>query len=461
VNGAAARAGALAPWLARLGAIDDLVAARSRVVVACSGGADSLALLALACASGLDPLAVYVDHGLRAGSAHDAVVVRDAAARLGAAVDVSRVQVAHGPNLEARARDARYGALDAARVVHSARAVLVGHTLDDQAETVLLNVLRGGATSGLAGMAPERGTLRRPMLRLRRAETAEICRRLGLAPVADAMNHDVRYRRVWLRREVIPRLEAAAGRDLRPVLARQADVARDEAALLDRLAADAASEVGDPPSARRLLDLDPALARRVVRRWLGPRPPSLARVEGVLEVAHGARRAAGLGDGRRVERAGGRLSVVVTGASTTPATRATPALAPVPVALPGRAERGEHVLDAWVEHAAPARWPDGRSTAVLDAEAVGSSAVLRAVAPGDRVQPLGLGGSKPVREVLAEAGVPAANRAGQLVLAAGDDAAAPAGSPLWVVGYRIDHRVRVTSRTRAFLWITVHAGGSA
>jgi tRNA(Ile)-lysidine synthetase-like protein len=177
-------------------------------------------------------------------------------------------------------------------------------------------------------------------------------------------------------------------------------------------------------------------------------------VESVLDVARGVRRAVDLGDGRRVERARGRLSLVATGG-------AAPPLEPVRVAFPGRAEHRGHVLESWLERVAPARWPDGRSTVVLDADAVGSFATLRTVAPGDRLRPFGLRGSKPVVEVLAEAGVPATARGAQLVLTAGDDAVRPAGSPIWVVGYRIDHRVRVTSRTRAFLWISVHADGSA
>src|SRR5438034_10859191 len=168
----------LASWRAPFAdAVRDL---RAPVVAGCSGGADSLALLALAVDAGLAPVAVHVDHGLRDGSAAEATHVRAVAERLGASFRAASVSVAPGANLEARARDARYAALDDVRAEVRAEVVLVGHTADDQAETVLLNVLRGAAASGLAGMAPRHGSVVRPLLRYRRAETRPICAALAL-----------------------------------------------------------------------------------------------------------------------------------------------------------------------------------------------------------------------------------------------------------------------------------------
>jgi tRNA(Ile)-lysidine synthetase-like protein len=112
---------------------------------------------------------------------------------------------------------------------------------------------------------------------------------------------------------------------------------------------------------------------------------------------------------------------------------------------------------AWVERAAPVRWPDGRWTAVVDADLVGGRAVLRPAAAGERFVPLGLPGHKSVATALAEAGVPPAERAGHPILAA--TGPEPDGTPLWVLGYRIDDRVRVSAGTRRFLWLTVEAGG--
>jgi tRNA(Ile)-lysidine synthase len=263
-----------------------------------SGSADSLALLVLAAEAGCRVSAIRVDPGLRAGAGAEAEVVRAAAERVGAGVRGRRVHVDPGPALEARARAARYAALP--------DATLTGHTADDQAETVLLNLLRGAALDGLAGMDPGR----RPLRRLRRSETRALCADLGLAPVADPSNDDPAFRRNRVRHELLPLLGDIAARDVVPVLARQADLARADAALLDELAAEL-----DPTDARALVAAPPALARRAVRRWLrasGPggherHPPDAAAVERVLSVARGEAVACELAGGWRVARTAGRL----------------------------------------------------------------------------------------------------------------------------------------------------------
>ena len=436
---------AVVPWLARMSSIDDL-GPGTRVVVGCSGGADSLALLALARARDLDVVAAYVDHGLRSGTEHDARVVRHAAAEVGAESRVAEVAIDASANLEARARDARYRALERVADAVRSEAILVGHTTDDQAETVLLATLRGSGTSGLAGMPAVRGRLRRPLLGLRRAETHEICARLQWAPVRDPMNDDSHYRRVWLRREVMPHLVRGSQRDLVEVLARQAALLRDDDDLLDTLAAEHA-----PEDARALVALPRALARRVVRQWIGPPPPASATVDAVLEVARGERRAVELPGGRRIERVGARLHLLPEVAG--------PADARVPVsmalAVPGRTRFGSIAIETWIEEAPPVAWPDGRTCAVADADRVGDGATVRSARPGERFRPLGNSGSKLVRDALVEAGVPRSLRAGAPIVSAGSDAAVSADCPLWVVGYRIDDRVRVTARTRRYVWMSV------
>jgi len=413
-------------------ALDDL-GPGAPVVVGCSGGADSLALLALACERDLDVHAVYVDHGLRPGTGHDVATVTAAAARFGARMWVERVDVGLGPNLEARARAARYAALERVRSHVGGAAILVAHTRDDQAETVLLQMLRGAGSTGLAGMAPERGTVRRPLLGARRRETHELCARLGLAPVHDPMNDELHHRRVWLRREVIPQLERGAQRDLVEVLARQAEVLRDDDELLETLV-----DGYEPEDAAALAALPRALARRIVRRWLStPSSPSVATVERVLAVARGDARAAELPGGERIERVRGRL-VRVAGAE--------PVGAPVSLAVPGHARFAGIRIDAWVENGPPAAWPDGRERAVCDADRVPATVVVRAAVPGERFRPLGRSGSKSMRDALAEAGVAVGRRATAPVVAGTE--------PIWVVGYRIDHRVRVTTGTRRFLWLS-------
>ena len=256
------------------------------VTCAVSGGADSLALLVLAVAAGCDFTAIHVDHGLRPGSAQEADVVRDAATKLGAQFRAERVDVASGPNLEARARAARYAVLPP--------DVLTGHTADDQAETALLNLLRGAGLDGLAGMRPEG----HPILALRRTETEAVCRAEGLMPVSDPTNADPAHRRNRVRHELLPLLNDIAARDVVPVLARQAALLRDEADALDRLAGEL-----DPTDASALAAAPAAVARRAVRRWLAEEhPPDAATVERVLEVARNQAKAADVGQGRRVAR---------------------------------------------------------------------------------------------------------------------------------------------------------------
>jgi tRNA(Ile)-lysidine synthase len=279
----------------------------TEVDCAVSGGADSLALLVLAAAAGCRVTAVHVDHCLRPGSAAEADVVRAAADRFGARFSAVRAPVEPGPNLEARARAARLGALPP--------GALTGHTADDQAETVLLNLLRGAGLAGLAGMGPER----HPILGLRRSETAALCAALGLDPVVDPSNADPAVRRNRVRAEVLPLLADVAGRDVVPLLARTAALVREDAAWLA-----AAAGPLDPTDARALAAAPLPLARAAVRAWLrqdaGERhPPDAAAVDRVLAVARGEARAAEVGGGRRVARTAGRLRLA--GDLTPPARR--------------------------------------------------------------------------------------------------------------------------------------------
>ena len=270
--------------------------AGTSVTCAVSGGADSLALLVLAAAAGCAPTAVHVDHGLRPGSADEYAVVRDTADRLGVASRSVRVEITHGPNLEARARAARFAVLPA--------DVLTGHTADDQAETVMINLLRGAGLDGLAGM---RASVRRPLLHLRRSETHALCAALHLPVVHDPSNDDPRFVRNRVRQQVLPALNATAERDLVPVLARQAELLRDEAELLDLLAGGL-----DPTDARGLTAAPVALARRAVRRWLTGatgHPPDAATVQRVLDVARNEALACDVGAGRRVTRSHQQLTL--------------------------------------------------------------------------------------------------------------------------------------------------------
>lgn len=268
-------------------------AAGTEGFAAVSGGPDSLALLALAVDAGVRVTAVHVDHGLRPGSAEEADVVRDAAASLGAGFRSLRVEVGAGPNLEARARDARRAVLPA--------GAMTGHTADDQAESVVLNLLRG---TGLDGLGAMRAGPTKPILALRRVETHALCVERGFDPVVDPSNDDPIHRRNRVRHEVLPLLDDVAHRDVAALLARAASLVADDADLLDALA-----DGIDPTDARALADAPVPLARRAVRRWLavGGYPPDAAAVERVLAVARGEIRATEVTEGVRVGRSGMRL----------------------------------------------------------------------------------------------------------------------------------------------------------
>ncbi len=274
------------------------------LVCGVSGGADSLALLVLATAAGCAVTAVHVDHGLRPGSSEEAHVVAAAAARFGAAFRAVRVEVADGPNLEARARAARHATLG--------DGAATGHTADDQAETVLVNLLRGAGVHGLAGMRP--GPTH-PLLGLRRSETVGLCAHLGLEPVLDPTNGDPRFVRNRVRAELLPLCSDIAGRDVVPVLARQAGLLAGDADLLDSIAG-----LLDPTDAAALAAAPPAQARRAVREWLmsGSYPPPADAVERVLEVARLERRATEIPGGVRVARSQGRLYRGPVGGPGTP-----------------------------------------------------------------------------------------------------------------------------------------------
>ena len=222
------------------------------VLVACSGGPDSLALAAatafVAPRAGLRAGAVVVDHGWRPSSAADAARTASACTQLGLApVRVVSVQVEDGNpgGPEAAARRARYAALGRVAAEEYAVAVLLGHTLDDQAETVLLGLARGSGARSLAGMPARRGLYRRPLLDLRRAVTHEMCAALGLDPVVDPANIDPRYTRARVR-SALAVLGDALGPGLPAALARSAGQLREDADALDAAAAQLLAVAGGP-----------------------------------------------------------------------------------------------------------------------------------------------------------------------------------------------------------------------
>jgi tRNA(Ile)-lysidine synthase len=263
---------------------------------AVSGGPDSLTLLGLAVAAGCEVTAYHCDHGLRDDSAAEAEIVAAAAERLGAGFVALAISCVDGPNLEARARAARVAALP--------EGVATGHTMDDQAETVLINLLRGAGIDGLAGM---RAGARHPILGLRRSETVAYAEALGVEVVRDPSNVDSRFLRNRVRAELVPFLCELGGRDLVPVLARQADLLAEESALLDALA----DEI-DPTDIAAMRAAPIALERRALRRFVReqtgtPYAPDADAIARLVEVVAGVRLAAQVPGGARIARSRGRL----------------------------------------------------------------------------------------------------------------------------------------------------------
>jgi tRNA(Ile)-lysidine synthase len=253
-----------------------------RVLVACSGGPDSLALAAAlafeAPRAGLLAGAVTVDHALQPGSAARAQRVTEVMTSLGLSpalsveVTVAPPGTSSYPGPEAAARNARYAALARAAEVAGAARVLLGHTLDDQAETVLLGLARGSGARSLAGMAPSSGRYLRPLLGIRRDQTGAACTALGLEPWDDPQNRDLSLTRARVRVQLMPDLAAVLGPGVAEALARTADLLRADAEVLDGIADAEAARLGGAITAgeqgwavRELAALPAAVRHRLLR----------------------------------------------------------------------------------------------------------------------------------------------------------------------------------------------------
>ena len=295
--------------LQTLAVADDAV-----VVLAVSGGPDSMALLhgaarmVQADARAWRLTVAHLDHGIRPESADDAAFVADAAAALGLGCETRRTDVAalardEGRSIEEAGREARYRFL--AEVASEGALIATAHTLDDAAETVLLNLMRGSGLAGAAGIPARRGRIVRPLLGERRERLRGLLDAAGLPYRLDASNDDPAFLRNRVRAELLPLLD-----DLRPGaverIGRFSRLAADDDALLDELAAAELErrrlpgevvDWRDPPP--------PALGRRVLRLAIGDPAPSAERVEALLEAAEGER------GGVRIELGGGRTASVL------------------------------------------------------------------------------------------------------------------------------------------------------
>ena len=275
------------------------------VDLAVSGGPDSLGLLLLARAQGLEASVHHVDHHARPTSGHDADFVRSVCAQLDVACVVHDVEVEPGANFESRARSARRAAMPS--------GVMTGHTMDDLAETILLNMLRG---AGVDGMSPMVGDPSKPLIDLRRARLHEFVGASEFAPRHDESNDSTAFQRNRVRHELLVLMADIAQRDVVPVLARQALLMHDERTWLDERSSDDRSLDLAKADCRDLREWPTARLRRWLREQLrssdegdGTHPPSAHEIERALRVVRGDVVATEISGGRRLARSDQHLTL--------------------------------------------------------------------------------------------------------------------------------------------------------
>lgn len=415
------------------------------LVVALSGGADSAVCGWAAGQLRSQVRSIHVDHGWPASAALRSAAA-DIAVHLGLALTVLEVSARSGPSPEGQARTARYEALR--NELAPTECLLTGHTMDDQAETVLGNLLRGAGTVGLTGIPRQRGSIFRPMLDVDRSETRELAALLDLPWIDDPSNLDGTMRRNALRREVIPYLETRMNPSVRGALVRMA------AALeIDELFFDAA--VGEIPirkdrlsvrlPAPLLATVSGSVAARAVRRALRHvnegYPGSSTDVASILALAKGGPPIE-LAGRVRVERDG--VWVVLNRSepqSMLPAARWE---------IPGRLQAGPWAFEAWVEQIPPVAFPISSFVEVFDADLLPEQLTVRSMESGDRVAIQG--GSKSVGDVLAEARVPVSRRSSWPLIMSDRE-------PIWVPGVRRADVGWVSKRTTRYLWVRATVEG--
>lgn len=439
-----------------------------RVLVAVSGGVDSIVLLhalfALREVWGLTLHVGHLNHGLRGADAdRDAAFVRATAERLGLPVTVGEaggtLRAGFG-SLEDRARQERYAFLGRLAEAWGAHRIALGHTRNDVAETLLINLLRGTGVRGLAGIPPVRdGRIIRPLIGVTRQAVEAYAATQGLTFVTDASNADPAFLRNRIRHELLPLLAKGYAPQATEALARLADIVREEDALLDRLAREALASAmvragpdGAALEAGVLGGLPRALFRRVLR-LAAERAGSLRRLSfRQVEALEGL-----LGPGGREVTLPGRmvafrdadlLRIVPAGNRREVFGPVTPLAVGKEVAVPSLDFRFRLT---WVSPGTT-RQP-GPFRALLDLRGLPGDLAVRPWRPGDRFRPSGLRGTKKLQDFFVDAKIPRAERSRIPLLLAGDRI-------IWVVGWRVAEEARPRPGADWLLWVEAEAGGS-
>jgi tRNA(Ile)-lysidine synthase len=445
-----------------------LLSGHKHLLLAVSGGADSVALLlamnALKRSLGFRITVAHLDHRLRGADGRaDAAFVEQLAKQLRVQCVRSRSDVRglarrKRISLEMAAREARYRFLERTARAKGATAIVTAHTADDQAETVLLRLARGSGATGLGGIRPvgrvsELGTgvpasdiaLLRPLLGVSRSDIEAFLECEGQPWREDVSNASRAFLRNRVRHEVLPLIEERLNPAVRKTLCRTAEIFAEEDAWLDELAAKALDDCRDDKGLLRREALDllrPALARRVVRSWLVREGVaaeivdfnSVERIRELARQAAGSREVTLQGPWRVVRRYG---YLAVEGTSRTRAPFRVGLNVPGETLLPGQGLRVVVSRESGVVREAgdePGRLP---ASASLSCHAVGRRRLyLRSLQPGDRMQPYGMKGSRKLQDIFVDAKVPADERGSIPILECG-------GKVAWVPGYRIAHPFRI------------------
>jgi tRNA(Ile)-lysidine synthase len=414
-----------------------------RVLALLSGGADSVCLVhALREALGEARVkALHVNHGLREAAEEDERFCIELCEALGIGLLVERVTVAAAGNLEAAARDARYGAAERARATLDLDVVATGHTATDQVETILYRLASSPGRRALLGMRPRRDHVVRPLLDVTREETHAYCQEAGLSWQEDESNLDRTLARNRLRLEILPALREIHPAADRNVLATAAQL-RDEQEVLDRAVTEALREAGgggSPPAVEvsRLAGLPAALRRLVLRRLAEDAAGGPVSI-GTAEIAS-IERLAGAGGSGSVQIGGGVEAVCEYGIVRFGRRASEPELEPVELTVPGRCRFGAWELRCTV---APleAGMLGSLDAPVLDADLLAGPLTVRAWTEGDRMTPLGLGGSKSLQDVFVDRKVPRSVRGLLPVVESGGEIA-------WVAGVALSEAFKVSDRT--------------
>jgi tRNA(Ile)-lysidine synthase len=399
-------------------------------MVLLSGGGDSVCLLDVAVELGAQVSALHVNYGLREGADQDEALCRELCTRLGVPLAVEQPTLPRGGNLQERARDARYALAER----HAEGDYAAAHTATDQAETVLYRLTVSPGRRALLGMEPRRGRLVRPLLGATREDAREYCRVRGLPWREDPSNADRRFARVRVRQELLEALRSVAPGAERTI-AETALVLRDEAEVLDRDVARALETLGGGPAVAlsELRREAPGLVRLVLRALAeraagGTRSLSRAEADSILALGGaGGSRSLDLGDGLRAVVEYGTLRFTRAEESGPPD--------PVELTVPGHARFGDWEVEA--SSASP-------GDVEVSAEAVGPAVTVRSWREGDRMRPVGLGGTKTLQDLFTDRKVPRALRRTLPVVEAG-------GEIVWVAGVALDERFASGDGERVWL----------